>query len=138
MFLFQPLPLKKLTEGLKAAKQSDDDEMYKLFTNVMRLHPPKVIVSDHLIFLFFIYIYIYLSMFEVLASFSFMNILCLLIKISSLLKSPFTVMCIDLTEEQLDKHFIPIRNPISFDLSPFLLISTVLNGMIGWLPPLTF
>lgn len=62
MFLFQPLPLKKLTEGLKAAKQSDDDKMYKLFTNVMRLHPPKVIVSDHFIFLFF-FIYIYLSMF---------------------------------------------------------------------------
>ncbi|OMP05199.1 hypothetical protein COLO4_08994 [Corchorus olitorius] len=36
-----PLPLKRLTEGLKATKRSDDDEIYKLFTNVLCIHPPK-------------------------------------------------------------------------------------------------
>ncbi|XVF44539.1 hypothetical protein PTKIN_Ptkin02bG0132600 [Pterospermum kingtungense] len=36
-----PLPLKRLTEGLKGTKRSADDEIYKLFTNVLCLHPPK-------------------------------------------------------------------------------------------------
>lgn len=41
--ILQPLPLKRLTEGLKVTKRSDDDELYKLFTNVLCIHPPKVI-----------------------------------------------------------------------------------------------
>ncbi|XWS54330.1 hypothetical protein CRYUN_Cryun10bG0080700 [Craigia yunnanensis] len=36
-----PLPLKRLTEGLKATKRSAGDEIYKLFTNVLCIHPPK-------------------------------------------------------------------------------------------------
>ncbi|XP_022763945.1 uncharacterized protein LOC111309229 isoform X1 [Durio zibethinus] len=36
-----PLSLKHLTEGLKATKRSADDEIYKLFTNVLCMHPPK-------------------------------------------------------------------------------------------------
>ncbi|XWS63318.1 hypothetical protein CRYUN_Cryun06bG0084900 [Craigia yunnanensis] len=36
-----PLPLKRLTEGLKATKRSADDEIYKLFTNVLCIHSPK-------------------------------------------------------------------------------------------------
>lgn len=36
-----PLPLKHLTEGLGGSKSSDDNEIYKLFTNVMNLLPPK-------------------------------------------------------------------------------------------------
>lgn len=40
--IFQPLSLKRLTEGLKATKKSEDSEIYKLFTNVLCLHPPKV------------------------------------------------------------------------------------------------
>ncbi|XVE49752.1 hypothetical protein DITRI_Ditri01bG0106500 [Diplodiscus trichospermus] len=36
-----PLPLKRLTEGLKATKRSADDEIYNLFTNVLCIHPPK-------------------------------------------------------------------------------------------------
>ncbi|KAJ4866481.1 P-loop containing nucleoside triphosphate hydrolases superfamily protein [Raphanus sativus] len=36
-----PLPLKRLTEGLTGNKRSEENEIYKLFTNVMRLHPPK-------------------------------------------------------------------------------------------------
>ncbi|TXG56898.1 hypothetical protein EZV62_018211 [Acer yangbiense] len=37
-----PLPLKNLTEGLKGTKRSDDDnEIYKLFTNVLCIYPPK-------------------------------------------------------------------------------------------------
>lgn len=36
-----PLPLKRLTEGLTGSKRSEENEIYKLFTNVMRLHPPK-------------------------------------------------------------------------------------------------
>ncbi|KAL2938953.1 Protein MSP1 [Bienertia sinuspersici] len=36
-----PLPLRRLTEGLKATKKSDDTDIYKLFTNVMCIHPPK-------------------------------------------------------------------------------------------------
>ncbi|XP_073139923.1 uncharacterized protein [Henckelia pumila] len=35
-----PLPLKRLTEGLKPAKQSEDNEIYTLFTNVMCISPP--------------------------------------------------------------------------------------------------
>ncbi|XWS39569.1 hypothetical protein CRYUN_Cryun18bG0066500 [Craigia yunnanensis] len=35
-----PFPLKRLTEGLKATKGSVDDEIYKLFTNVLCIHPP--------------------------------------------------------------------------------------------------
>ncbi|XP_065633563.1 outer mitochondrial transmembrane helix translocase, partial [Quercus suber] len=38
---FQPLPLKRLTEGLKATKRSGDDEIYKLFNNVLCIYPPK-------------------------------------------------------------------------------------------------
>lgn len=40
--VLQPLPLKRLTEGLKGTKRSADDEIYKLFTNVLCIHPPKV------------------------------------------------------------------------------------------------
>lgn len=36
-----PLSLKRLTEGLKATKRSEDSKIYKLFTNVLCLHPPK-------------------------------------------------------------------------------------------------
>ncbi|KAG8378902.1 hypothetical protein BUALT_Bualt07G0032800 [Buddleja alternifolia] len=36
-----PLPLRRLTEGLKASKRSEEDEIYKLFTNVMCIYPPK-------------------------------------------------------------------------------------------------
>ncbi|KAJ7954529.1 ATPase family AAA domain-containing protein 1 [Quillaja saponaria] len=36
-----PLSLKRLTEGLNATKRSDDNEIYKLFTNVVCLYPPK-------------------------------------------------------------------------------------------------
>ncbi|XP_010479461.1 PREDICTED: uncharacterized protein LOC104758324 isoform X2 [Camelina sativa] len=36
-----PLPLKCLTEGLTGRKKSEENEIYKLFTNVMHLHPPK-------------------------------------------------------------------------------------------------
>ncbi|KAK4437222.1 Spastin [Sesamum alatum] len=36
-----PLPLKRLTEGLRASKRSGEDEIYKLFTNVMCIYPPK-------------------------------------------------------------------------------------------------
>jgi len=36
-----PLPLKRLTEGLTGRKTSEDNEIYKLFTNVMNLVPPK-------------------------------------------------------------------------------------------------
>ncbi|KAI8559873.1 hypothetical protein RHMOL_Rhmol04G0209300 [Rhododendron molle] len=36
-----PLPLKQLTEGLRSTKRSADYEIYKLFTNVMSIFPPK-------------------------------------------------------------------------------------------------
>ncbi|PIA47903.1 hypothetical protein AQUCO_01400478v1 [Aquilegia coerulea] len=36
-----PLTLKTLTEGLKPTKKSHDNELYKLFTNVMSIQPPK-------------------------------------------------------------------------------------------------
>ncbi|XP_061990300.1 uncharacterized protein LOC133708791 isoform X2 [Rosa rugosa] len=36
-----PVSLKRLTEGLKATKRSDEDEIYKLFSNVFSIHPPK-------------------------------------------------------------------------------------------------
>ncbi|KAM7484824.1 hypothetical protein LguiA_000833 [Lonicera macranthoides] len=36
-----PLSLKRLTEGLKPTKRSEDTEIYKLFTNVMCIFPPK-------------------------------------------------------------------------------------------------
>lgn len=36
-----PLSLKRLTEGLRATKRSVDDDIHKLFTNVMSIHPPK-------------------------------------------------------------------------------------------------
>ncbi|XP_058096599.1 uncharacterized protein LOC131242160 isoform X2 [Magnolia sinica] len=36
-----PVPLKQLTEGLKATRTSKDNELYKLFTNVLCIHPPK-------------------------------------------------------------------------------------------------
>ncbi|MEI4850573.1 hypothetical protein Q8G46_28350, partial [Klebsiella pneumoniae] len=36
-----PLSLKRLTEGLKSTKKSDDNEIYKLFTNVMLVHSPQ-------------------------------------------------------------------------------------------------
>ncbi|KAL2515747.1 P-loop containing nucleoside triphosphate hydrolase superfamily protein [Forsythia ovata] len=39
--LCEPLPLRRLTEGLKATKRSEDDDIYKLFSNVMSIYPPK-------------------------------------------------------------------------------------------------
>ncbi|MFS7959293.1 hypothetical protein Hanom_Chr08g00689391 [Helianthus anomalus] len=36
-----PLSLKRLTEGLKPTRSSEDNEIYKILTNVMCLHPPK-------------------------------------------------------------------------------------------------
>uniref|UniRef100_A0A2P2LCR6 Uncharacterized protein LOC8286329 isoform X2 n=1 Tax=Rhizophora mucronata TaxID=61149 RepID=A0A2P2LCR6_RHIMU len=36
-----PLSLKQLTEGLRATKTSDDNDIHKLFTNVMCINPPK-------------------------------------------------------------------------------------------------
>jgi ATP-dependent 26S proteasome regulatory subunit len=36
-----PLSLQRLTEGLKPTKVSEDTEIYKLFTNVMCVYPPK-------------------------------------------------------------------------------------------------
>ncbi|XP_060191388.1 uncharacterized protein LOC132621225 isoform X3 [Lycium barbarum] len=36
-----PLSLKQLTEGLRATKRSVDDDIHKLFSNVMSIHPPK-------------------------------------------------------------------------------------------------
>ncbi|GMH10907.1 hypothetical protein Nepgr_012748 [Nepenthes gracilis] len=36
-----PLPLRQLAEGLKATRRSEDDDIYKIFTNIMCLHPPK-------------------------------------------------------------------------------------------------
>ncbi|CAH2053281.1 unnamed protein product [Thlaspi arvense] len=36
-----PLPLKRITEGLTGRQTSEDKEIYKLFTNVMSLLPPK-------------------------------------------------------------------------------------------------
>ncbi|XP_059279244.1 uncharacterized protein LOC132033304 isoform X2 [Lycium ferocissimum] len=36
-----PLSLKRLTEGLRATKRSVDDDIHKLFSNVMSIHPPK-------------------------------------------------------------------------------------------------
>ncbi|XP_035843516.1 RING finger protein B isoform X4 [Helianthus annuus] len=37
----KPLSLKRLTEGLKPTRSSEENEIYKIFTNVMCLHPPK-------------------------------------------------------------------------------------------------
>ncbi|XP_077224065.1 uncharacterized protein LOC143857511 isoform X2 [Tasmannia lanceolata] len=36
-----PLSLRRFTEGLKATKTSKNNELYKLFTNVLCIHPPK-------------------------------------------------------------------------------------------------
>ncbi|WOL00515.1 hypothetical protein Cni_G09228 [Canna indica] len=36
-----PLALKRLTEGLGASKSSKDKDIYKLFTNVLYIHPPE-------------------------------------------------------------------------------------------------
>lgn len=36
-----PLSLKRWTEGIKGDKTSDDDEINKLFCNVLSIHPPK-------------------------------------------------------------------------------------------------
>lgn len=36
-----PLALRRLTEGLKSNKRSDDTEIYNLFANVISIHPPK-------------------------------------------------------------------------------------------------
>ncbi|KAF2290219.1 hypothetical protein GH714_004136 [Hevea brasiliensis] len=36
-----PLSLKQLTEGLRVTKRSNDNEIYKLFTNVLSIHAPK-------------------------------------------------------------------------------------------------
>lgn len=36
-----PLALRRLTEGLKANKRSDDTDIHELFTNVISIHPPK-------------------------------------------------------------------------------------------------
>lgn len=43
MFFFQPVSLKQYIKGLKATKRYEENEMCKLFTNVMYLKPPKVI-----------------------------------------------------------------------------------------------
>lgn len=40
--IFQPVPLKQLTEGLKAAKTSEKNEILKLFSNVICIDTPKV------------------------------------------------------------------------------------------------
>lgn len=44
--IFQPLPLRRLTEGLKGTKKSDDTEIFKLFTNVFSIYPPKVSIQS--------------------------------------------------------------------------------------------
>ena len=49
--VLQPLPLKHLTEGLSGRKSSDDNEIYKLFTNVMNLLAPKVCLLSFINFL---------------------------------------------------------------------------------------
>ncbi|CAO2812763.1 unnamed protein product [Amaranthus hypochondriacus] len=36
-----PLTLRRLTEGFKATKRSDETDLNKLFTNVVCIHPPK-------------------------------------------------------------------------------------------------
>ncbi|KAJ0988347.1 hypothetical protein J5N97_006703 [Dioscorea zingiberensis] len=36
-----PVPLKRLTEGLRANKSSKDNEIYRLFINTICIHPPK-------------------------------------------------------------------------------------------------
>lgn len=36
-----PVPLKRLTEGLRSNKSSKDNEIYRLFTNAICIHPPK-------------------------------------------------------------------------------------------------
>ncbi|CAI9273007.1 unnamed protein product [Lactuca saligna] len=36
-----PLSLKRLTEGLKPTRRPEDNDIYKIFTNIMSLHPPK-------------------------------------------------------------------------------------------------
>ncbi|XAR53219.1 Adenosinetriphosphatase [Bertholletia excelsa] len=36
-----PLPLKRIAEGLRTTKRSEDNEIFKLFTNVMCIAPPK-------------------------------------------------------------------------------------------------
>lgn len=36
-----PLSLKSLTEGLQANRRSDDDSIYKLFNNILRVNPPQ-------------------------------------------------------------------------------------------------
>ncbi|XP_061972307.1 uncharacterized protein LOC133694683 isoform X1 [Populus nigra] len=41
-----PLSLTHLTEGLKGAKRSNENDIYKLFTNILCLNPPKE--EDHL------------------------------------------------------------------------------------------
>ncbi|XP_038701334.1 uncharacterized protein LOC119998167 isoform X2 [Tripterygium wilfordii] len=41
-----PLSLKHLIDGFKATKRSDDNEIYRLFTNVLCVYPPK---EDHLL-----------------------------------------------------------------------------------------
>ena len=40
--IFQPLPLKQLTEGLKATRTSENNELLKLFSNVICIDTPKV------------------------------------------------------------------------------------------------
>ncbi|KAF7808204.1 peroxisomal biogenesis factor 6 isoform X3 [Senna tora] len=41
LYALPPLSLKHLTEGLGATKRSDDNDIHKLFTNVLYIHPPK-------------------------------------------------------------------------------------------------
>ncbi|MQL80132.1 hypothetical protein Taro_012579, partial [Colocasia esculenta] len=36
-----PFSLKRLTDGLKASKTSKTDDIYKVFTNIVYIHPPK-------------------------------------------------------------------------------------------------
>lgn len=55
-YLFlQPLSLKRLTEGLRATKRSVDDDIHKLFSNVMSIHPPKVSFLCFIALLRFLY-----------------------------------------------------------------------------------
>ena len=68
--------MKRLTEGLKATKRSEDNELYKLFTNIMPIFPPKVVIylthSD--IFKhqrYSSYVHVYIDLCCVLAGFCF-------------------------------------------------------------------
>lgn len=38
----QPLPLKRVAEGLGVSKSLEEKEIFKLFTNALYIHPPEV------------------------------------------------------------------------------------------------